>query len=94
MKGVTKDMDMALRDKIDADVAFNVLKDRMQRMEKHQLAAKEHLKMYLKLAQEHICHAAVPLYTRIKALRQQVEEQKGQLDQKDEIIIHKDKIRV
>ena len=50
MEGVTKEMDMALKAKIDVEVALNVLKDMMQKMEKHQLASKEHIEMFLKLA--------------------------------------------
>ena len=36
-------MDMALKAKIDAHVALNVVKDKMKKMENHQLNAKEHL---------------------------------------------------
>ena len=43
MKSVTKEMEMTFGAKIDAKVALSMLKDRIQRMEKHQLAAKEQL---------------------------------------------------
>ena len=46
METITKEMEMALKAKIDPEVALNVLKDRMQRMEKHQLVAEKQRKLY------------------------------------------------
>ena len=63
-------MDMALKNMIDVDVVLNVLKDRMQKMEKHQLNANGHLEMFLRPTKEQVAHVVVPLYTIINALRQ------------------------
>ena len=70
LEGVIKETDMVLEAKIDAEVALNVMKDRMQRMENHDLTTKEHPEMYLKMTKERISYATAPLYTRIKQLTQ------------------------
>ena len=58
------------------------------------MAAKEQVKMYLRLAKEQVSHAIGQLYNIIKYLKKQVEEKMEHLDHKDEITIHKDKIRL
>ena len=63
-------MDMAFKSKTDVEVALNVLEDRMQKMEKLHLIAKEHLEMHLMLIKEQISHAAIPFHNRKKDLRQ------------------------
>ena len=83
--GVTKEMEMALRAKTDAKVALNVLKDRMQRMEKHPMVAKEQVELYLKRAKEQIAHVTAPLFNKIKEVKEQIKKQKKQLDHKDKI---------
>ena len=47
MKGIEKGMELALKAKLDADVALNVLKDIMQKMGKHYMVAREHVERYL-----------------------------------------------
>ena len=94
VEGVIKEMEMALRVKTNAEVALNVLKDRMHRMEKHQMATRKQVEFYLKLAKDQIAHFTTPPFKKIKELKEYVREQKEHLDCKDEIIIHKDNIWV
>ena len=54
MEGITKEIEMALNAKTSVDVALNVLKDYMQKMEKHQLVAKQGVQMCPKLAKKQI----------------------------------------
>ena len=73
MVGVTKEMEMAFKAKTDAEVALNVLKNKMQRMEKHQMVAREQVELYLKLAKEEIAHITSNLFNKIKELKEQIQ---------------------
>ena len=64
----------------------------MPKLENHQMATKEQLEIYLRSTKEQIAHAIAPLFIMIKKLIRKVEEQKEQIDHKDEIIIQKDVI--
>ena len=57
-------MDMALKAKTDVEVALSVLRDMLQRMEKHHVATKEHVELYLKPVKEQITHVTKPLFNK------------------------------